>query len=131
VVDGVAIRQGWLNTAPNGFFDVTAGPPVGGHATATVWYSFSQNLLGKRNSWVHWGARTDNPEFNSSDPALGGNADGFSNVGFCRLDHYLDMYVTDQQLQSGETDAFVVSGLPQGFDVPAIRPISVVDLLGV
>jgi hypothetical protein len=126
IVDGIDIGTGFMRTADDGQFSL-GGRTVGGHCTETVGYDRKRNRLYKRNSWAQWGARTDNPEFNSSDPAYGGNAQGYSNIGYCPLDQYEEYYLSDRALASGQTDAFVLSDVP-GFDRPKLRPISNVEV---
>lgn len=125
IIDGVPIGSGWMQTGEDGQFSL-GGRTVGGHCTLTVQYDRKKNRLYKRNSWQHWGAKTDNPEFRSDDPAFGGNAGGFSNIGWCPLDQWEDQHLSDRAFQSGETDAFVINDVP-GFDKPKIVPISNVE----
>lgn len=130
IADGVSIGQGWMNTAPDGRFSL-GGRTVGGHATVKVGFDKKLNRLYHRNSWYGWGMQTDDPEFNSDDPALGGNAKGRNNIGYCPLDEYLDTHYTDRKLQSGETDAFVVDDAPwEGREnpEPKIEIFSAVEL---
>lgn len=123
IVDGVSIGQGWMTTAADGKFTL-GGRTVGGHCTLSCGYDRKLNRKYKRNSWLNWGAHTDDPEFNSDDPALGGNAHGRNNIGYCALDEFEDTYLTDAKLASGETDAFVISGSIGGFSRPNITPHS-------
>lgn len=123
VIHGVEIGQGWMNTAEDGKFSL-GGRSVGGHCTEGCGYDRNLNRQYIRNSWVDWGAvDRSNPEFNSDDPAFGGNANGFTNVGYCPLDEWEDTFITDAKLSSGETDAFVVSDIP-GFAAPKIALLS-------
>lgn len=126
VIDGVSIGQGWMRTAEDGAFSL-GGITVGGHCTLTVGYDRRKNRLYKRNSWQQWGAKTSDPEFNSDDPKFGGNAHGFSNIGYCPLDQFVSYHLTDQKLASGATDAFVINDVP-GFDRPKISFISATEL---
>jgi hypothetical protein len=126
IIDGVSIGSGWMNTAEDGQFSL-GGRTVGGHCTLTVGYDKKQNRLYKRNSWAGWGAKTTNPEFNSADPAFGGNANGFNNIGYCALDQYESYNLNDRALSSGQTDAFVVNTVA-GFAQPKITLVSNVDM---
>lgn len=126
IIDGVSITSGWMKTADDGAFSL-GGRTVGGHCTLTVQYDKKKNRLKKRNSWLQWGRRTDDPAFHSDDPAFGGDAQGHDNIGYCPLDEYLDRFLTDAKLSSGETDAFVINNIP-GFAKPKITPISAVDI---
>jgi hypothetical protein len=127
VVLGVPIGQGWMNTAEDGKFSL-GGRTVGGHCTVAVGYDQKLNRLYDRNSWFGWGAVTDDPEFNSEDPALGGNAKGRSNIGYCSLDEFLDRHFTERALSSGETDAFVLNDVPwDGRDQPVEPKIKMIS----
>jgi intein/homing endonuclease len=112
VVDGVPIGSGWMQTADDGKFSL-GGKIVGGHATLKVQYNMRENWIKTRNSWVGWGARTDDPQF-------AGDAGGSDLIGYCPLDQYLDMYYTDDKLQNGSTDAFVIVDVA-AFAKPAPR----------
>lgn len=129
VIDGVTIGQGWMNTAPDGKFSL-GGRIVGGHCTVKVGYDKKLDRIYTRNSWFGWGAQTDDPEFNSDDPAFGGNAKGRNNIGYCSLQQYLDTNYTDRKIQSGETDAFVLNDVPWDDRTPVepkIKLFSAVD----
>jgi hypothetical protein len=123
VVVGIPIGQGWMRCAPDGQFSL-GGRIVGGHATLAVGYDRTLNRLYIRNSWAGWGARSNDPEFNSDDPTIGGNANGFTAVGYCALDQYQDMNLGADKFQSGETDAFVITAAPDGFSKPLITAVS-------
>lgn len=129
VVDGVPIAAGWFRTADDGRFSLDGGA-VGGHCTLKVGFDKRTNRLYVRNSWMRWGARTADPEFNHADPCMYGNAEGFSNVGYCALDQYCDLNLTDDAFRSGRTDAFVITAAPGGFAAPAplVVPHSNVDV---
>jgi hypothetical protein len=119
IIDGVSISRGWTSTREDGYFAL-GGAGIGGHCTLTVGYDRRKNRLYKRNSWMQWGARTSDPEF-------AGQAQGFSNIGYCDLDQYERYYLGDDKLASGETDAFVINDVP-GFEKPKIQFISATEL---
>ncbi len=127
IVDGLQIGEGWMDTDDDGKFSLD-GKVVGGHATMTAQFDRRLNRLYKRNSWFKWGARTASPEFNSGDPAYGGNAEGYSNIGHCALDQFEERYLTDAKFRSGETDAFALLDSPDGFPRPKISPRSNVSV---
>jgi len=127
VVDGVPIGSGWMKTAEDGRFSL-GGRTVGGHATLKVGYDKRQNRIYTRNSWAgaRWGAVTDSPEF--ADRSGGRN-----NVGYCPLDEYLDRYYSDRDLQSGQTDAFVLNDVPWDDRTPVepkIKLLSSLEIFG-
>lgn len=122
IVDGIDIGSEFLRTADDGEFGL-GGRTVGGHSTETCQFDKKLDRLYKRNSWclVGWGMRTDDPEF-----AVKG-CNGRNNVGYCSLQQYLDYYLTDDKLASGETDAFVLNDIP-GFAKPKIAFRSATEL---
>ncbi len=126
IIDGLSIGSGWMQTGEDGKFSL-GGRTVGGHATLTVDYDRKTNKLYKRNSWAHWGAKLAASDFASFvDAADFAAADNYTNVGWCALDQFEDMYLGDRDFSSGQTDAFVISAIG-GFEKPLILPHSNVD----
>jgi hypothetical protein len=123
---GKPIPQGMMNTAEDGRYSI-AGRWVGGHNTVIVHYDRRRGLYKERNSWMPWGAVTDDPEFNTDDPAYGGNAGGRNSVGYSDLQQFEDTYLVQSRIDSGEVDMFVVNEVPWDRAVPKVAMISAVE----
>jgi len=97
---GVPIYESLMQTREDGSFDLLRGQVVGGHCMRALGYSKSGNWIKIGNSWPQWGAK-------SSDPIYS-NMNGYTNIGHCPLDDF-QRYFSSRSLQSGETEAIVVS----------------------
>jgi hypothetical protein len=104
IVFGVAITQGWMNTDEDGRIRPT-GAGIGGHCMMAGGYSRRQNRQYIRNSWIRWGMKTDDPEFQV-------DCEGWNNIGWVELDWFESMFLRPGGFDGTSIDAFVLNDVP-------------------